>query len=383
MLYALLLWDTGFLPTIKNDIFTDVTLLIIVYVSASIIRIFEPCVDLECQSNNFIEVGGGEPMQDTQSILENLVIPKARAKKTKYDLKKKIYKNWELYIFILPAFLYFLVFSYGPMYGIQIAFKNFIPIQGIQGSAWVGFDHFTRFFGSYYFWDLIWNTLSISLYELAIGFPIPIILALAFNEVKDGFFKRTVQTVTYAPHFISVVVMSGMIISFLSPSTGILVHFIESFGFKAPEFLTDPSWFKTMYVFSGVWQSAGWGTIIYLAALSSVDPGQHEAAIIDGASRFQRIRHVNIPTIIPTVTILLILNIGSLLGVGFEKILLLQNSLNMEASDVISTFVYRSGLLDAQYSFATAVGLFNSVVNAVLLITVNQIVRRMGENSLW
>lgn len=295
----------------------------------------------------------------------------------------RVFRNWELYVFIAPAFFYFLIFSYGPMYGIQIAFKNFIPTKGILGSPWVGFDHFTRFFNSYYFWDLLWNTLSLSLYDLAVGFPIPIILALAFNEVKNGYFKRTVQTVTYAPHFISMVVMAGMIITFLSPSSGILIHLIEKLGFDAPQFLTDPRWFKTMYVFSGVWQSAGWGTIIYLAALSGVDPQLHEAAIIDGASRFQRVRHINIPTLIPTMTILLILNMGNLFGVGFEKILLLQNSLNMESSDVISTFVYRSGLVDAQYSFSTAVGLFNSVINAVLLIVVNQIVRRTSENSLW
>jgi putative aldouronate transport system permease protein len=269
------------------------------------------------------------------------------------------------------------------MYGIQIAFKNFIPTKGVLGSPWVGFDHFVRFFESYYFWDLIWNTLSISLYELAVGFPIPIILALAFNEIRGGFFKKMAQTVTYAPHFISVVVMAGMIITFLSPSSGIVTHMLEWLGFDAPDFLTDPRWFKTMYVLSGVWQSAGWGTIIYLAALSGVDPGLHEAAIIDGASRFQRVRHINIPTIVPTMTILLILNMGSLLGVGFEKILLLQNSLNMGASDVISTFVYRSGLVDAQYSFSTAIGLFNSVINAFVLVVVNQIVRRTNENSLW
>lgn len=292
-------------------------------------------------------------------------------------------RNWELYLFIAPAFLYFLIFHYGPMYGIQIAFKNFIPTLGITGSPWVGFDHFVRFFNSYYFWDLLWNTLSISLYELAIGFPLPIILALAFNEVKDSFFKRTVQTVTYAPHFISVVVMSGMIITFLSPSSGMIVNFVEMLGFQAPQFLTDPAWFKTVYVLSGVWQSAGWGTIIYLAALSGVDPQLHEAAVVDGASRFKRILHINIPAIVPTITILLILNMGSILGVGFEKILLLQNPLNMSSSDVISTFVYRSGLVDAQYSFSTAVGLFNSVINAILLIAVNQIARRTSENSLW
>lgn len=292
-------------------------------------------------------------------------------------------QNWELYLFIAPAFFYFLIFHYGPMYGIQIAFKNFIPAKGIMGSPWVGFDHFERFFNSYYFWDLLWNTLSISLYELAIGFPLPIILALAFNEVKDGFFKRTVQTVTYAPHFISVVVMAGIIITFLSPSSGIIIHILTFLGIDAPSFLTDPAWFKTMYVLSGVWQSTGWGTIIYLAALSGVDPQLHEAAVMDGASRWQRIWNINIPTIVPTITILLILNMGSILGVGFEKILLLQNPLNMEASDVISTFVYRSGLIDAQYSFSTAVGLFNSVVNAILLVTVNQIARRTSETSLW
>ncbi|MBY0216615.1 ABC transporter permease subunit [Paenibacillus illinoisensis] len=295
----------------------------------------------------------------------------------------KVWRNWQLYLFIAPAFLYFLIFHYGPMYGIQIAFKNYNPVRGVFGSPWVGFDHFVRFFESYYFWDLMWNTLAISLYELAVGFPIPIILALAFNELKHKRFKKLVQTVTYAPHFISVVVMVGMVIAFLSPSTGILIRFVEWMGIDAPSFLTSPAWFKTVYVLSGVWQSAGWGTIIYLAALSGVDPGLHEAAIIDGANRLQRIRHINIPVLVPTMTILLILNMGSLLGVGFEKILLMQNPLNMESSDVISTFVYRSGLENAQYSFSTAVGLFNSVINAFLLVTVNQIVRKTSENSLW
>ncbi|MFC5652340.1 ABC transporter permease [Paenibacillus solisilvae] len=319
-------------------------------------------------------------MQNTESVLvDNRIVGTRKINRT----WKGILRNWELYIFIAPAFLYFLIFCYGPMYGIQIAFRNFIPTEGFLGSPWVGFDHFTHFFNSYYFWDLIWNTLSISLYELAVGFPIPILLALAFNEVRTGFFKKMVQTVTYAPHFISVVVMAGMIITFLSPTTGIVTHILEWVGLNPPDFLTDPKWFKTMYVFSGVWQSAGWGTIIYLAALSGVDPGLHEAAIIDGASRFQRMRHINIPTLIPMMTILLILNVGSLLGVGFEKILLLQNPLNMESSNIISTFVYQSGLVDAQYSFSTAVGLFNSVVNAILLVVVNQVVRRTSENSLW
>ncbi|MCM3747711.1 ABC transporter permease subunit [Paenibacillus pasadenensis] len=296
---------------------------------------------------------------------------------------RRVTRNWELYIFIAPAFFFFLIFAYGPMYGIQIAFKNYVPTLGFSGSKWVGFDHFTRFFDSYYFWDIIWNTLSLSVYELAIGFPVPIILALAFNEVRTGFFKKLVQTITYAPHFISVVVMAGMIITFLSPSNGILIHMMEWVGINPPDFLTDPAWFKTMYVLSGVWQGAGWGTIIYLAALSGVDPGLHEAAIIDGANRWQRMRHINIPTIVPTMTILLILNVGNMLNIGFEKVLLLQNPLNMESSNIIATFVYKSGLVDAQYSFSTAVGLFNSVINCILLITINQLVRRMSQNSLW
>ncbi|WP_317890243.1 ABC transporter permease [Paenibacillus sabuli] len=296
--------------------------------------------------------------------------------------RRRIMHNWELYLFIAPCLLYFFVFHYLPMYGIQIAFKNFLPTKGITGSEWIGFDHFERFFNSYYFWDLLWNTFSISLYELAVGFPLPIILALAFNEVKDGLFKRGVQTVTYAPHFISLVVMAGMIITFLSPSSGILIRMLEGIGIDTPAFLEDPRWFKTVYVVSGVWQSTGWGTIIYLAALAGVDPQLHEAAIVDGASRLRRVLHINLPTIVPTISILLILNVGNMLSVGYEKILLLQNSLNMESSDVIATFVYRTGLVNNQLSFSTAVGLFNSVINAILLVTLNRIAKRTG-NSLW
>jgi putative aldouronate transport system permease protein len=301
----------------------------------------------------------------------------------KMKRNRKILQNWQLYLFVLPAFLYFLIFHYIPMYGVQIAFKNFIPTLGIWGSEWVGFDHFIRFFESYYFWDLIKNTLGISVYELIVGFPLPIILALALNEVKDSLFKRTVQTVTYAPHFISVVVMSGMIIAFLSPATGIINHAIQLLGFDPIAFLSEPAWFKTVYVLSGVWQSTGWGTIIYLAALAGVDPQHHEAAIVDGASRFQRIWHINIPAIVPTMIILLIMNVGSIMALGFEKVLLLQNPLNLESSNVIATFVYQAGLLDAQYSFASAVGLFNAVINAILLITVNKIAKKTSETSLW
>ncbi|TCP25982.1 carbohydrate ABC transporter membrane protein 1 (CUT1 family) [Scopulibacillus darangshiensis] len=322
------------------------------------------------------------PHVEMEMVAVNTTKPLKKKKKPR-NLKRRIVQHWELYLFILPAVLYFVIFHYIPMYGVQIAFKDFIPSLGIWGSPWVGFEHFTRFFESYYFWDLIKNTLGISLYSLAVGFPLPIILALSLNEAKDGFFKRSVQTVTYSPHFISVVVMAGMVIAFLSPTTGLINHIIGLFGIDPIPFMSDPKWFKTVYVFSDVWQNTGWGTIIYLAALAGVDPQLHEAAIVDGASRWQRIWHINIPALVPTMVILLILNTGSLLAVGFEKILLLQNSLNMESSDVIATFVYRSGILDAQYSFAAAVGLFNAVINAILLIVVNQIAKKRGGASLW
>lgn len=318
--------------------------------------------------------------EEEQSKKERNKSQQTTRKKSKW---RQALQTWQLYLFILPAFLYFLIFHYVPMYGVQIAFKDFNPALGIGGSPWVGFEHFTAFFNSYYFWDLIKNTLGISVYSLIVGFPLPIILALSLNEAKDGLFKRGVQTITYAPHFISVVVMAGVIITFLSPSTGIVNDIIGLFGFEPIAFMEDPAWFKTVFVFSGVWQSAGWGTIIYLAALAGVDPQQHEAAIVDGATRLERIWHINIPAIFPTMVILLILNTGSLLAVGFEKILLLQNPLNMESSEVIATFVYRAGLLDGEYSFSTAVGLFNSVINAILLIVVNYIARKTNETSLW
>jgi putative aldouronate transport system permease protein len=295
--------------------------------------------------------------------------------------RKQVIKNWQLYVFLLPAFIYFLIFHYAPMYGLQIAFKNYMANRGIWGSPWVGFVHFERFFNSYYFWTLLKNTLLISLYQLSL-FPVPILIALSINEVRKARFKRFVQMVTYMPHFISVVVMVGMILAFLSPTTGIVNNVIRYFGGESIPFMTEPGWFKSIYVLSGEWQNAGWGTIIYLAALSGINPELHEAAQIDGASRFQRIRHINIPGILPTVIILFILNMGSFMGIGFEKIYLMQNPLNMEASDVIQTHVYRNGLLQAQYSYSSAIGLFNNLINFVILLTFNRIARRTG-TSLW
>jgi putative aldouronate transport system permease protein len=296
---------------------------------------------------------------------------------------RSLRKNWDLYLLIAPVMMYILLFHYVPMYGLQIAFKNFTAVKGIWGSPWVGLDHFERFFNSFYFWRLIKNTLGISLYELVVGFPAPLLLALMINEVSSRRFRKVVQTVTYAPHFLSTVVLVGMVLMFLSPQKGVINHLIQLLGGHSIPFMTEPEWFKTIYVFSGVWQSAGWGSIIYLAALTGIDPGLHEAAIIDGASRLRRIWHINLPSIMPTVVILLILNLGNIMGVGFEKIYLMQNNLNKESSDVIATYVYQSGILGAQYSFSAAVGLFNSLVNFVLLVMVNAVARKVNETSLW
>ncbi|MBP3039988.1 sugar ABC transporter permease [Bacillaceae bacterium Marseille-Q3522] len=296
---------------------------------------------------------------------------------------RRIRKNWDLYLLILPVLLYFIIFKYVPMYGIQIAFKDFIAVEGIFGSPWVGFEHFQRFFDSFYFERLLSNTLLIGLYELAVGFPIPIILALLINEIRNKYFKSFIQTITYAPHFLSVVVVVGMLFILLSPQTGIVNQLIELFGGEPISFMTEPAWFKTIYVFSGVWQNMGWSSIIYLAALSAVDPQLHEAAEIDGASRLQRIWHINLPSIKPTIIIMLILQCGSILGVGFEKVFLMQNNLNMSASDVISTHVYRTGILGAEYSYSAAIGLFESVVNLIILLIVNYTARKVNKVSLW
>lgn len=314
-------------------------------------------------------------------VAEQITVPNQPPQKKKRFNWRKIKLNWQLYLLLAPGLIYFLVFKYYPMYGLQIAFKNFRAVDGIFGSEWVGFEHFTRFFNSYYFWDLIKNTLTINLYALAL-FPISIIVALSLNELRDGKFKKTAQTITYAPHFISVVVFVGMIIAFLNPSTGIVNNFLQFLGFEPINFMTEPAWFKTIFVWSNEWQNLGWGAIIYLAALAGVDPQLHEAAKVDGATRLQRIWHVNIPSIMPTIIILLILNMGNLMSIGFEKILLMQNELNLSSSQVIQTYVYETGLLHGQYSYSTAVGLFNSVINFIILIIFNRLARRTG-TSLW
>jgi putative aldouronate transport system permease protein len=297
-------------------------------------------------------------------------------------IKKNLKKHWPLYLFLVPVIIYFLVFHYVPMYGVQIAFKDFFANLGITGSPWVGFKHFERFFNSYYFGRLLTNTLALSLYGLLL-FPLPVIFALMINEVRDGRFKRWSQTITYAPYFISVVVVVGMLVAFLDPSTGIVNHFIQRFGGDPIPFLTSPDWFRHIYTWSGQWQSLGWNTIIYLAALSGVNPELHEAAKVDGATRFQRIIHINIPSILPTIITLFILTLGSFMSTGFEKVLLMQNSLNAPTSDIIQTFVYEIGLMGGEYSFAAAIGLFESIINVVLIVLANYTSRKVSENSLW
>ncbi|MGG1554057.1 ABC transporter permease subunit [Paenibacillus ferrarius] len=291
-------------------------------------------------------------------------------------------KHYELYLLLLPALLYFAIFEYGPIYGLQIAFKNFTPFKGISGSPWVGFDHFIRFFNSYKFWDVLWNTLTISLYEMLL-FPIPIILALLINQLTSQRFKKVVQTVTYAPHFISTVVIVGMLYLFLSPNSGIINKLLAAMGFDSVFFMAKPELFSSIFVWSGVWQNAGWGTIIYLAALTGINPELHESAVVDGANKFKRILHIDLPGIMPTVIVLLILNVGNFMSVGFEKVYLMQNPLNVSSAEVIQTYVYKSGLVGAQYSYSAAIGMFNSVINCILLLVVNFIAKRLGKTSLW
>lgn len=296
---------------------------------------------------------------------------------------KSITSRYDLYLMLLLPIAWYLIFHYGPMYGVQIAFKDFSPAKGIIGSPWAGFAHFERFFDSYYFWRLLWNTISINLYSLLFAFPIPIILALLVNEIPNKAYSKLVQNVTYIPHFISVVVMVGMITLFFSTNGGPINTFIEALGGKPIRFLDSAEAFKPIFIGSNIWQSMGWQSIIYIAAISGVNPQLYEAAKIDGASRLQRIWHVSIPGILPVIVILLILDIGHFMNVGFEKILLMQNNLNLESSDVISTFVYTTGILKGEYSYTAAIGLFNSIINLTLLVLVNRFARKKAETSLW
>lgn len=287
-----------------------------------------------------------------------------------------------LYLLMLPSIIIFLLFTYYPMYGVIIAFKNFTPAEGIWGSEWVGLNNFIQYFNSYQFGLTIRNTIVISLYTILVTFPLPIALALMCNQIRAKKFKKFFQVSTYLPHFISTVVMCGMLILFLSPSTGIISKIVGLFGFELPNLMGSAAAFPHIYVWSEAWQHVGWDSILYIATLSSVDPSLYEAATMDGAGKWKKMLHIDVPALMPTVTIMLILRMGSVMSVGFEKVYLLQNTLNSSTSEIISTYVYKMGLISNQYSLSSAIGLFNNVINLALLLLVNAISKKLSDTSL-
>lgn len=302
-----------------------------------------------------------------------------------HRLGKNLRIHRELYFLVMPAVIYFVIFKYIPMYGVQIAFKDYLPgMESIFKAEWIGLYNFERFFKSFRFWDVLKNTLRISLMQLFLGFPFPIILALILNELQGMKLKKTLQTVSYAPHFISTVGMAGMVLIFLS-GNGLINNAVVALGGQSRMYMSEPRLFPWIFVISEIWKGAGWGSIIYIAALSAVDIELYEAARVDGASKLQKIIHIDLPSIMPTMVILLILRCGSIMSIGFEYILLLQNSLNTSTSEVISTFVYKVGLASqaADFGYGTAIGLFNSIINLILLASVNFISRQVTEKSLW
>lgn len=299
---------------------------------------------------------------------------------------KSIKEHWQLYLFLVLPLIYILIFAYIPMAGVQIAFKEYNPNLGIWGSEWVGLKYFEKFFESYQFTRVLKNTLVLSIYRLIAGFPIPVIFALLLNAMRSDRYRKVVQTTTYIPHFISTVVMVGMILQILNPRIGLVANVAGWFGIEdIPNLMASPQAFPHVYVWSGIWQSMGWSTIIYMSALSSSDAELHEAMQIDGATRFQRLIHLDYQCIKPTMIILLILNAGQIMDIGFEKVMLMQNNMNISTSEIISTYVYKVGLssANANFSYATAIGLFNSIINFVLIVGVNTIARRNEGQSLW
>lgn len=298
--------------------------------------------------------------------------------------KKDLKKNYELYLFLVPAVISVFVFNYLPMYGIQIAFKNFKPSKGIWGSKFVGLKWFERFFSSYQFTEILSNTLLLSIFLLICSFPIPIIFALIVNQYKEGKFRRALQTVSYAPHFISTVVMVGMVILFLSPSSGLYGTVVRMFGGDPQNIMGDAAMFRPIYILSDIWQHTGWDSIIYLAALSSINQDLYDAANVDGAGRFKKIWYIELPALKETAIILLILRLGNVMSMGFEKAYLMQNNLNLAASEIIATYVYKVGLTGTpQYSYSAAIGVFNSIVNVILIVTFNKISKKVSGSGLW
>jgi len=304
----------------------------------------------------------------------------------KQSLPVRLFKNIKthpyLYLLSIPVLAYYILFHYGPMYGAQIAFKNYSPGFGIWGSPWVGLKNFNSFINDVFFQRIVTNTIMINVYQLFFAFPVPIILALLLNELRSRIYKKTVQTIIYMPHFVSLIVICGLVLDFTS-RTGIINDVIAFFGGERVNMMREPGLFRPVYIISGIWQEAGWGTIIYLAALAGVEMEQYEAARIDGANRFRQMWHVTLPGIMPTIVILLILRMGSMMNVGFEKIILLYNPTIYSTADVISSYTYRKGLLEFNFSYSSMVGLFNSVINFALVISANAISRRVNETSLW
>ncbi len=302
------------------------------------------------------------------------------------DFKKKLRADWvrnrSLYVLVLPVVIFYILFNYKPIYGAIIAFQDYVPRLGISGSEWVELANFKRFFSDIYFGRLMKNTLLLSVYDILFGFPAPIILALLLNEIHNKFFKNVTQTITYLPHFISMIVVCGMLTDF-SLSTGLFNDIIEFFGGERHPLLQDPKLYRTIYIASGIWQQVGWGTIIYLSALAGVDSQLYEAAEIDGATKWKQTLHVTLPGIAPTIITMFILKIGKLMSMGYEKTILLYNPSTFETADIISSYVYRIGLLEQDWSYSTAIGLFNSVINFVLLILANKLSKKFSETSLW
>lgn len=303
--------------------------------------------------------------------------------KRRRSLLHYLYRDRYLYLFLIPAVSYFFLFKYVTLFGELIAFKDFRLVKGIWNSPWVGFKHFEALFASKDFWLVLRNTMLLNLYNLVFAFPAPIVLALLLNEVRVNWFKRTVQNMMYLPFFISWVVLGGIIVSLLSPSTGVVNAALRSIGLEPVYFMTKTEWWPVVFSASTIWQSAGWGTIIYMAAITAIDPGLYEAAKMDGASKMRQIWHITLPGIRGTIAILLVLQMGKMMDVGFEHVFNLQNPAVMSVSDVISTYVYRIGLQNAQYSLATAVGLFQGIIGLVLVLIVNKIVKKLGEGGLW
>ena len=308
--------------------------------------------------------------------------------KTKVPKKKINYavyfkNNWQLYVLILPAIIYFIVFNYMPLYGIQIALKDFKSVFGISGSKWVGLKHFENFFHAYYFKRLLANTLLLNVYNLLWSFPVPIILAILLNQIKGPKIKRFIQTSIYVPYFISTVVLAGMLYIFLSPTSGIFNILRQALGMKSVDFMSDAKAFRTIYIVSGIWQSAGWGTILYIASLSGVDPSLYEAAEIDGASIWQKIRYIDMPSIVPVIVMVFILDCGKLLSSNTDKALVMQTAGNIPTSDIIGVYVYNVGLGSGQFSYTTAIGLFINIINFIIIITANQISKKISDVGLF